>query len=136
MRSHCVKSQSMKRSSENVNENNSNLQRALSKNDAIAQQISKNWRLNDDLLCFKNAWYVFANFMRRLLLKQNYDDSHAKHFDVKKTLELLKRKYYWSQWIRTWRSTWTHVFRVIKLRQSDINLLNNCKIFSCSRNLV
>jgi hypothetical protein len=34
--------------------------------------------------------------MRRLLLKQNHDDSHANHFDVKRTLELLKRKYYWS----------------------------------------
>jgi hypothetical protein len=34
--------------------------------------------------------------MRRLLFKQNYDDFHANHFNVKKTLELLKRKYYWS----------------------------------------
>jgi hypothetical protein len=34
--------------------------------------------------------------MRRLLFKQNHDDFHANHFDVKKTLELLKRKYYWS----------------------------------------
>jgi hypothetical protein len=38
-----------------VSEDDSDLQRALSKNDAIAQQISKNWRLDDDLLCFKNA---------------------------------------------------------------------------------
>jgi uncharacterized protein YgiM (DUF1202 family) len=78
-----------------VSENDSDTQRALSKNNAVTQQISKNWHLNNDLLCFKNAWYVFANFMRRLLLKQNHDDSNAKHFDVKKTLELLKRKYYW-----------------------------------------
>jgi hypothetical protein len=42
MRSHCVESQSMKRNSENVNENDSDSQRALTKNDAIAQQISKN----------------------------------------------------------------------------------------------
>jgi hypothetical protein len=33
--------------------------------------------------------------MRRLLFKQNHDDFHANHFDVKRTLELLKRKYYW-----------------------------------------
>jgi hypothetical protein len=52
--------------------------------------------LNDDLVCFKNVWYVFADLMRRLLLKQNHDDFHANHFDVKRTLELLKRKYYWS----------------------------------------
>jgi hypothetical protein len=34
--------------------------------------------------------------MRRLLLKQNHDDFYANHFDVKRTFELLKRKYYWS----------------------------------------
>ncbi len=45
----------MKRSFENVSEDDSDTQRALSKNDAAAQQMSKNWRLNDDLLCFKNA---------------------------------------------------------------------------------
>ncbi len=84
----------MKRNFENVNENDLDSQRASAENNAIAQQINKDWRLNDDLLCFKNAWYVFANFMRRLLLKQNHDNLHAKHFDVKKTLELLKRKYY------------------------------------------
>jgi hypothetical protein len=42
MRSHCVESQSMKRSSENVNEDDSDSQFASTKNDAIAQQISKN----------------------------------------------------------------------------------------------
>jgi hypothetical protein len=40
-----------------------------SKDDAIAQRICKDWRLNDDLVCFKNVWYVFADLMRRLLLK-------------------------------------------------------------------
>jgi hypothetical protein len=34
--------------------------------------------------------------MKRLLFKQNHDDFHASHFDVKRMLELLKRKYYWS----------------------------------------
>jgi hypothetical protein len=42
MRSHCVESQSMKRNSENVNEDDSHTQRALSKDDVITQQISKN----------------------------------------------------------------------------------------------
>jgi hypothetical protein len=66
-----------------------------SKNDATAQRICKDWRLNDNFVCFKNAWYVFADLMRRLLFKQNHDDFHASYFDVKRTLELLKRKYYW-----------------------------------------
>jgi hypothetical protein len=34
--------------------------------------------------------------MRRLLFKQNHDNFYTSHFDVKRTLELLKRKYYWS----------------------------------------
>jgi hypothetical protein len=34
--------------------------------------------------------------MKRLLLKQNHDDSHASYFDIKRTFELLKRKYHWS----------------------------------------
>jgi hypothetical protein len=42
MRSHYVESQSMKRNFENVNENDLDSQRASTKNDAIAQQISKN----------------------------------------------------------------------------------------------
>ncbi len=96
MRFHCVESQLMKCNFENKNENDSNAEtQSQSKNDAIAQRICKDWRLDNDFLCFKNAWYVLANLMRRLLFKQNHDDFHASHFDVKKTLELLKRKYYW-----------------------------------------
>jgi hypothetical protein len=86
----------MKRNFENENENNLNAAtQSQSKDDATAQRICRNWRLDNDLLCFKNAWYVLANLMRRLLLKQNHDDFHASHFDVKRTFELLKRKYYW-----------------------------------------
>ncbi len=97
MRFHYAESQLMKRSFENQNENDSNVDtQSSSKDDATAQRICKDWRLNDDLVCFKNVWYVLADLMRRLLFKQNHDDFHANHFDVKKTLELLKRKYYWS----------------------------------------
>ncbi len=96
MRFHCAESQLMKRNFENQNEDDLNVDtQSSSEDDAIAQRICNNWRLNDDLVCFKNVWYVFADFMRRLLLKQNHDDFHANHFDVKRTLELLKRKYYW-----------------------------------------
>ncbi len=96
MRFHCVESQLMKRNFENQNEDDSNADtQSSSEDDATAQRICKDWRLDDDLVCFKNAWYVLANLMRRLLFKQNHEDFHASHFDVKKTLELLKRKYYW-----------------------------------------
>jgi hypothetical protein len=53
---HCVKSQLMKRNFEKQNENDSNINTQFSsKNDAIAQRINKKWRLNDDLVCFKNV---------------------------------------------------------------------------------
>jgi hypothetical protein len=46
----------MKRSFENQNENDSNVDTQFSsKNDAIAQRINKKWRLNNDLVCFKNV---------------------------------------------------------------------------------
>jgi hypothetical protein len=95
MRFHYVESQSIKRNFKNMNEDNLNSQRALSKNNANTQQMSKNWCLNNDFLYFKNAWYVFINFIKRLLFKQNYNNLYAKHFNVKKTLKLLKCKYYW-----------------------------------------
>jgi hypothetical protein len=39
---------------------------------------------------------VSSNLISWLLFKQNHDDSHADHFKVKKTLDLLQRKYFWS----------------------------------------
>jgi hypothetical protein len=96
MRFHCVESQLMKRTFENKNKDDSNVNtRSQSKNETIAQRLNKNWRLNDDFLCFKNVWYVFVHLMKRLLFKENHDNFYASHFNVKKTLELLKRKYYW-----------------------------------------
>jgi hypothetical protein len=34
------------------------------------------------------------NLIRRLLLKQNHDDSHTDHFEIKRILDLLQRKYF------------------------------------------
>jgi HD-like signal output (HDOD) protein len=46
----------MKRNFENQNENDSNADtQSSSKNDTIAHRICKNWRLDDDLVCFKNV---------------------------------------------------------------------------------
>ncbi len=87
MRFHCVESQLMKRNFENENENNLNVDtQSQSEDDATAQRICRNWRLNDDFLCFKNVWYVFVNLMQRLLFKQNHDDFYANHFNVKKRI--------------------------------------------------
>ncbi len=56
MRFHCVESQLMKRNFENENEDNSNAEtQSQSENDATAQRICRDWRLNDDFLCFTSA---------------------------------------------------------------------------------
>jgi hypothetical protein len=60
------------------------------------ENANKFWHLKDELLCHKKIWYVFSDLIRRLLLKQNHDDSHADHFEVKRILDLLQRKYFWS----------------------------------------
>jgi hypothetical protein len=53
------------------------------------------WNIENDLLRWKNKWYILSRFFKRKLLKQNHDDSFAKHFEHKRTLNLLKRKYFW-----------------------------------------
>ncbi len=54
------------------------------------------WKMKNDILHFEEKYYILASLLRRKLLKQNHDDSHAKHFEYEKILELLRRKYWWS----------------------------------------
>ncbi len=51
--------------------------------------------MKNDILHFEEKYYIFSKFLRRELLKQNHDDSHASHFEYEKILELLWRKYWW-----------------------------------------
>ncbi len=137
MRFHCAESQLMKRNFENKNEDDSNADTQFSsKDDATAQRINKDWRLNDDLVCFKNVWYVFADFMQRLLLKQNHDDFHANHFDVKRTFELLKRKYYWSamsQNVKKYVNACFACHRIKTIRHKFFEQLQSIFMFKKSR---
>ncbi len=56
----------------------------------------KKWKMKNDILHFEEKYYIFANFLWRELFKQNHDYSHTKHFEYEKILELLRRKYWWS----------------------------------------
>jgi hypothetical protein len=49
--------------------------------------------MKNDILQFKEKYYILSNFLRRELLKQNHDDSHTNHFEYEKILELFQRKY-------------------------------------------
>jgi hypothetical protein len=54
------------------------------------------WHIKNDLLHYKKKYYIFSERFRRELFKQNHDDFQVEHFDYDKTLELLRKKYYWS----------------------------------------
>jgi ribosome-associated toxin RatA of RatAB toxin-antitoxin module len=53
------------------------------------------WNIENDLLRWKNKWYILSNLLKKEFLKQNHDDSYADHFEHEKTLDLLKKKYFW-----------------------------------------
>jgi hypothetical protein len=54
------------------------------------------WNIENDLLRWENKWYILSDLFRKELLKQNHDDSYADHFEHERTLNLLKRKYFWN----------------------------------------
>jgi hypothetical protein len=58
--------------------------------------FSFKWNIENDLLRWENKWYIFSNLLKKELLKQNHDDSYVDHFKHEKTLNLLKKKYFWN----------------------------------------
>jgi hypothetical protein len=52
------------------------------------------WNIENDLLRWKNKWYILSKLLKRELLKQNHDDSYVDHFEHERTFDLLKRKYF------------------------------------------
>ena len=44
---------------------------------------------------YKNRLYILFDFLKRKFLKRNHDDSNASHFDFKRTLKIIHKKYYW-----------------------------------------
>jgi hypothetical protein len=58
--------------------------------------FSFKWNIENDLLRWKNKWYILSKIFKKELLKQNHDDSYANHFKHEKTFDLLKKKYFWN----------------------------------------
>ncbi len=58
------------------------------------------WNIENDLLRWKNKWYILSKFFKKELLKQNHDDSYVDHFEHEKTFDLLRRKYFWNNMLR------------------------------------
>ena len=61
-----------------------------------ARKVQKTWHVDDnELLQYNNALFVSDNIaIRAELLQYYYDDFMTKHFEVKKTYDLLKRKFF------------------------------------------
>ena len=49
----------------------------------------------DELVCYKNRWYIPPGLLRRELLRHHHNDEWSGHFAYCRTIDLLKRKYYW-----------------------------------------
>jgi metal-responsive CopG/Arc/MetJ family transcriptional regulator len=57
--------------------------------------VKSDYTLKNGFLKFRGRYYVSEKeFLRTELLKRHHDDILAGHFDVKKTVELLSRKYH------------------------------------------
>ncbi len=57
--------------------------------------VKSDYILKNDFLKFRERYYVFKKeFLRIELLKRHHDDILADHFDVKKTIEFLNKKYH------------------------------------------
>ncbi len=63
--------------------------------------VKSDYILKNDFLKFRERYYVFEKkFLRIKLLKRHHDDILTNYFDVKKTIELFNKKYYWSKMIK------------------------------------
>ncbi len=45
------------------------------------------------ILHFEEKYYIFANFLRKELFKQNHEDFYVNYFEYNKIFELFQRKY-------------------------------------------
>jgi hypothetical protein len=90
------------------------------------------WKIENDILHFEEKYYIFSNFLRRELLKQNHDDSHANHFEYEKIFKLLRRKYWWfnmSKNVKKYVISCTKCFLRKSIKHKSYELLQSLSIF-------
>jgi len=56
--------------------------------------VDKGYKIQDDILCWKNRIYV-PEAMRMRVMKSEHDSKIAGHFGRERTMELLTRNFYW-----------------------------------------
>ena len=60
-----------------------------------AKTNTDNWKIQENILRYKNKWYISFDFLKKEFLKRNHDDLNANHFKFKRILKIIHRKYYW-----------------------------------------
>jgi hypothetical protein len=94
------------------------------------------WNIENDLLRWKNKWYILSEFFRRELLKQNHDDSYVDHFEHERTFDLLKRKYFWNNMnkdVKEYVDICSTCHRVKLVKHKSHDMLQSLFIFEKSR---
>ena len=61
----------------------------------VNNNVMKRWRVSNELACYNDRWYVLPGLLRRELLQQHHSNVGAGHFFFKRTVDLLKKKFYW-----------------------------------------
>jgi hypothetical protein len=94
------------------------------------------WNIENDLLRWENKWYMLSNLLQKKFLKQNHDDSYADHFEHEKTLNLLKKKYFWNSInkdVKKYVDSCSTCHRVKLVRHKSHDLLQALSISKNSR---
>jgi hypothetical protein len=98
--------------------------------------FSFKWNIENDLLRWKNKWYIFSDLLKRKFLKQNHDDSYADHFEHERTLNLLKKKYFWNNMnkdVKKYVDSCSTCHRIKFVRHKSHDLLQALSISKSSR---
>ncbi len=130
---------SMKHDKESENaKRHDSMNRENSNSNIIRKKVdldsSFKWNIENDLLHWKNKWYILSYLLKRELLKQNHDDLYADHFKYEKTFDLLKKKYFWinmSKNVKEYVDFCSTCHRIKLVRHKSHDLL---QVFSISEN--
>ncbi len=136
-----VEKTSMKHDKENENAKRLNSKKdddVVSNNNRenVDLDSSFKWNIENDLLRWKNKWYILSKFFKKKILKQNHDDSYVDHFEHERIFDLLKRKYFWnnmSKNVKKYVDICSTCHRVKLVRHKSHDLLQSLFILEKSR---
>ena len=90
------------------------------------------WRVRDNILYYENRVYIPRDAeLRREILRLHHDDKTAGHFGVKRTQDLIKRKFHWdglSRDVAEWVETCPICQRMVPKRHKPYGKLENLPI--------